>query len=135
AWGMRVVGAKCMGVIKTGGAVRLHGTFAPVDCLPGNLGFLSQSGALGLAVLDYARALNIGISSFVSVGNKADVSSNDLLSYWSEDPQTRVIGLYLESFGNPRRFARLAPAVARNKPIVAGKAGRSAAGSRAASVH
>jgi acetate---CoA ligase (ADP-forming) len=133
--GMRLVGPNCMGVLNTDPAVRMHATFAPLQPTAGNVGFLSQSGALGLAVLDYAQKLNIGLSTFVSVGNKADVSGNDLLSYWREDPHTDVIGLYLESFGNPRRFARLAPAVARRKPIVAVKAGRSAAGSRAASSH
>jgi acyl-CoA synthetase (NDP forming) len=96
---------------------------------------LSQSGALGLAVLDYAKQLNIGMSTFVSVGNKADVSGNDLLSYWADDPRTAVVVLYLESFGNPRKFARIAPEVARRKPIVAVKSGRSAAGTRAASSH
>jgi len=135
ASGMRLVGPNCMGVLNTDPAVRLHATFAPITPLAGNVGFLSQSGALGLAVLDYAHELNIGLSSFVSVGNKADVSGNDLLAYWRDDPRTDVIGLYLESFGNPRKFARLAPAVARHKPIVAVKAGRSAAGSRAASSH
>lgn len=135
ASGMRLVGPNCMGVLNTDPAVRMHATFAPLQPTPGNVGFLSQSGALGLAVLDYARSLNIGLSTFVSVGNKADVSGNDLLSYWMEDPRTDVIALYLESFGNPRRFARLAPAVGRRKPIVAVKAGRSSAGSRAASSH
>jgi len=96
---------------------------------------MSVVGALGLAVLDYAHELNIGLSSFVSVGNKADVSGNDLLSFWREDPRTDVVAFYLESFGNPRKFARLAPAVGKRKPIVAVKAGRSAAGSRAASSH
>jgi acetyl coenzyme A synthetase (ADP forming)-like protein len=135
AAGMRLVGPNCMGVLNTDPEVRMHATFAPLQPVPGNVGFLSQSGALGLAVLDYARRLNIGLSTFVSVGNKADVSGNDLLSYWREDAGTDVIGLYLESFGNPRRFARLAPVVARHKPIVAVKAGRTAAGSRAASSH
>jgi acyl-CoA synthetase (NDP forming) len=96
---------------------------------------LSQSGALGLAILDHVRDLDIGISSFVSVGNKADVSGNDLIAYWADDPRTRVILLYLESFGNPRRFARLAPEVARRKAIIAVKAGRSKAGTRAAQSH
>jgi acetyl coenzyme A synthetase (ADP forming)-like protein len=135
AWGMRMVGPNCMGVLNTAEGVSLNATFAPTPAPPGNVGMLSQSGALGLAILDYARDLNIGISSFVSVGNKADVSGNDLLAYWKDDPQTDVIALYLESFGNPRRFARLAPEVARKKPIVAVKSGRSAAGSRAASSH
>jgi acetyl coenzyme A synthetase (ADP forming)-like protein len=135
AAGMRLVGPNCMGVLNTDPAVRMHATFAPLQPTAGNVGFLSQSGALGLAVLDYAQKLNIGLSTFVSVGNKADVSGNDLLAYWREDPRTDVVGLYLESFGNPRRFVRLAPAVARHKPIVAVKAGRTAAGSRAASSH
>jgi acetate---CoA ligase (ADP-forming) len=135
ASGMRLVGPNCMGVLNTDPAVRMHATFAPIQPQPGNVGFLSQSGALGLAVLDYAHELNIGLSSFVSVGNKADVSGNDLLSFWREDPRTDVVALYLESFGNPRKFARLAPAVGKRKPIVAVKAGRSAAGSRAASSH
>jgi len=135
ASGMRLVGPNCMGVLNTDPAVRMHATFAPIQPQPGNVGFLSQSGALGLAVLDYAHELNIGLSSFVSVGNKADVSGNDLLSFWRQDPRTDVVALYLESFGNPRKFARLAPAVGKRKPIVAVKAGRSAAGSRAASSH
>ena len=96
---------------------------------------LSQSGALGYVILDHIQGLNIGLSSFVSVGNKADVSGNDLISYWAEDPATKVIVLYLESFGNPRKFAHLTPEVSRSKPIVAVKAGRSAAGTRAASSH
>jgi acetyl coenzyme A synthetase (ADP forming)-like protein len=133
--GMRMVGPNCMGVLNTDPAVSLNATFAPTWPPAGNIGMLSQSGALGLAILDYARNLNIGISTFVSVGNKADVSSNDLLAYWSEDPRTRVILLYLESFGNPRKFARLAPEVGRERPIVAVKSGRSAAGTRAASSH
>jgi acetyl coenzyme A synthetase (ADP forming)-like protein len=135
ASGMRLVGPNCMGVLNTDPAVRMHATFAPIQPQAGNVGFLSQSGALGLAVLDYAHELNIGLSSFISVGNKADVSGNDMLSFWREDPRTDVVALYLESFGNPRRFARLAPAVGKHKPIVAVKAGRSAAGSRAASSH
>lgn len=135
AAGMRLVGPNCMGVLNADPAVRLNATFSPVFPPAGNVAMLSQSGALGLAMLDYAEKLNVGLSSFVSVGNKADVSGNDLLSYWVEDDATRVIALYLESFGNPRRFARLAPEVARKKPIVAVKSGRSAAGSRAASSH
>jgi len=133
--GMRMVGPNCMGILNTAPGVSLNATFAPTWPPPGNIGMLSQSGALGLAILDYARSLNVGLSSFVSVGNKADVSSNDLLCYWADDPHTRVIVLYLESFGNPGKFARLAPDVAREKPIVAVKSGRSAAGTRAASSH
>ena len=135
AAGMRMVGPNCMGLVNTDPAVRLFATFAPVSARPGNVGVLSQSGALGAAVLDHAHALGLGISTFVSVGNKADVSGNDLLAWWKDDPRTEVIALYLESFGNPRRFARLAPEVARRKPIVAVKSGRSAAGTRAAASH
>jgi acetyl coenzyme A synthetase (ADP forming)-like protein len=133
--GMRLVGPNCMGVLNTDPAVSLNATFAPSWPPAGNVGMSSQSGALGLAVLDYVHRLNIGISTFLSVGNKADVSSNDLLCYWADDPRTSVIVLYLESFGNPRRFGRIAPDVARHKPIVAVKSGRSAAGTRAASSH
>ena len=133
--GMRLVGPNCMGVLNTDPAVSLNGTFVGAWPPVGNIGMLSQSGALGLAILDYVGAYNIGISSFVSVGNKADVSSNDLLCYWAEDPRTCVIVLYLESFGNPRRFGRVAPEVGRDKPIVAVKSGRSTAGTRAASSH
>ena len=133
--GMRMVGPNCMGVLNTDPAVSLNATFAPAWPPAGSIGMLSQSGALGLAILDHARSLNLGISTFVSVGNKADVSGNDLLCYWADDPRTAVIVLYLESFGNPRRFGRIAPEVARRKPIVAVKSGRSAAGTRAASSH
>ena len=133
--GMRLVGPNCMGVINTDPAFDLNATFAPHPPTRGSIAMLSQSGALGLAILDHVGALALGISSFVSVGNKADVSSNDLLAYWSEDERTSVIVLYLESFGNPRKFARIAPDVARRKPIIAVKSGRSAAGVRAASSH
>lgn len=133
--GMRMIGPNCMGILNTDPLISMNATFAPAWPPAGNIGMLSQSGALGLAILDYVRDLNTGISSFVSVGNKADVSGNDLLCYWAEDPHTQVILLYLESFGNPRHFARIAPEVARSKPIVAVKSGRSAAGTRAASSH
>ncbi len=135
AAGMRMVGPNCMGVINTDPLIRMQGTFASVNCLRGNIAMSSQSGAIGLAVLDYARVLNLGFSSFVSVGNKADVSGNDLIQYWAEDPATDVILLYLESFGNPRKFAEIARRVSRRKPIIAVKAGRSAAGARAAQSH
>ncbi len=133
--GMRLVGPNCMGVLNTDPAVSLNATFASSWPPAGNIGMSSQGGALGLAILDYVHRLNIGISTFLSVGNKADVSGNDLLCYWADDPRTGVIVLYLESFGNPRRFGRIAPEVARHKPIIAVKSGRSAAGTRAASSH
>jgi acetyl coenzyme A synthetase (ADP forming)-like protein len=133
--GMRMVGPNCMGVMSTDPAVRLDATFSPVYPPAGNVSVISQSGALGLAMLDYAKELHLGIADFVSIGNKADVSVNDLLAYWHEAPRTKVIAAYLESFGNPRMFARLAPEVARERPIVAVKSGRSAAGTRAASSH
>lgn len=133
--GMRMVGPNCMGLLNTADAVRLNGTFAPVYPPAGNVAMSSQSGALGIAILDYAHRNNIGISQFVSVGNKADVSGNDLILAWEDDPQTDVITLYLESFGNPRKFSRIARRIGRSKPIVAVKSGRSSAGSRAASSH
>jgi acetyl coenzyme A synthetase (ADP forming)-like protein len=135
SYGMRLVGPNCMGVINTDLAVRLNGTFSQVYPSPGNVAFLSQSGAMGLTILEHVKNLNMGISTFVSVGNRADVSSNDLLQYWEQDPATKVILLYLESFGNPRRFARLARRVSARKPIVAVKSGSTAAGARAASSH
>src|SRR4029450_5901051 len=116
----------CLGVLNTDPAIALNATFARTWPSAGGVGMLSQSGALGLAILDHLHSLNLGVSTFVSVGNKADVSGNDLLAYWADDPHTRVVLLYLESFGNPRTFARLAPEVAREKPIVAVRSGRSA---------
>jgi acetyl coenzyme A synthetase (ADP forming)-like protein len=135
AAGLRMVGPNCMGIVNTDPRVRLNATFSPVYPPEGGVALSSQSGALGLALLECARQLNLGISSFVSVGNKADVSGNDLLQFWSEDPRTDVILMYLESFGSPGLFARIARRVARRKPIVAVKAGRSRAGARAASSH
>ena len=133
--GVRLVGPNCMGLINTDPAIRLNVTFAPTAPPPGRVAMSTQSGALGLAILDYARQLHIGLSTFVSVGNRTDVSSNDLLQYWAGDPHTDVILLYLESFGNPRKFSQIARRVSRLKPIVAVKAGRSAAGARAATSH
>jgi acetate---CoA ligase (ADP-forming) len=133
--GMRLIGPNCMGILNTDPQVLLNASFGPIFPPAGRVGFLSQSGALGLAVIDHAQALGIGLSSFVSVGNKADISGNDLLQYWEEDSATDVCVLYLESFGNPRKFARVARRVSRRKPILAVKSGRSAAGARATSSH
>jgi acetyl coenzyme A synthetase (ADP forming)-like protein len=133
--GIRMVGPNCMGLLNTDPAISLDGQFGPIRPPRGNVALSSQSGALGLAILDYAARHNIGISTFVSVGNLADVSGDDLLLYWEDDPATDVILLYMESFGNPRRFARFARRIARKKPIVAVKSGRTASGARAASSH
>lgn len=134
-YGMRMVGPNCLGLLNTDPSVRLNASFAPEFPPVGNVAFGSQSGALGLAIIGLARERGLGLSNFVSVGNKADVSGNDLLQYWEEDPNTGVVLFYLESFGNPRRFARIARRVGRRKPIVAVKAGRTVAGHRAASSH
>jgi acetyl coenzyme A synthetase (ADP forming)-like protein len=133
--GMRMVGPNCLGVLNTHPAVRMNASFAPVFPPAGGVAMLSQSGALGIAVLALAGQKHMGMSSFVSVGNKADVSGNDLLQYWEQDPDTKVILLYLESFGNPRRFARVARRVSLSKPVIAVKGGRTSAGKRAAGSH
>src|SRR3954468_23127425 len=133
--GMRMVGPNCMGLLNAAADVRLNASFSPLMPLAGRVSLLSQSGALGITIVQLARERQVGLSTFVSVGNKADVSGNDLLQYWEADPETSVILLYLESFGTPRRFARIARRVGRSKPIVAVKAGRTRAGSRAAGSH
>jgi acetate---CoA ligase (ADP-forming) len=133
AHGARLIGPNCLGIASA--SARLNATFAPHAFPPGRIGFSSQSGALGLALLEQAEARGLGFSAFVSVGNKADVSSNDLLEHWEDDPATALVLLYVESFGNPRRFGRIARRVARSKPILAMKSGVTDAGSRAASSH
>lgn len=135
AAGVRLIGPNCIGVVNTDPAVHLNATFGPAFPPAGHVGVMTQSGAVGLAVIDHARSLGIGISSMVSVGNKADISGNDLLQYWEEDAATRVCLLYLESFGNPRKFARLSRRLARTKPVIAVKSGRTPAGARAAASH
>ncbi|MEX2256896.1 MAG: GNAT family N-acetyltransferase, partial [Acidimicrobiia bacterium] len=131
--GARLIGPNCLGIAVAG--PRLNATFAARSAPSGNIGFSSQSGALGLALLEATESRGLGLSAFVSIGNKADVSSNDLLEWWEEDEQTDVVLLYVESFGNPRRFGRLARRVARRKPILALKSGTTATGQRAASSH
>lgn len=126
--GMRVVGPSALGIANTDPAVGLNATLAPVLPQRGRIGFFCQSGPLGAAILGEAAARNLGLSTFVSAGNRADVSGNDLLQYWDTAADTEVILLYLESFGNPRKFSRLARRVARGKPIVAVSSGRLAAG-------
>ncbi|NOT09801.1 MAG: CoA-binding protein [Gemmatimonadales bacterium] len=133
--GMRMVGPNCMGVLNANPAVSMNGTFAPALPPFGNVGFVSQSGAMGLSVLDYASEYGIGISQFVSVGNKPDVSGNDLLLAWEADPDVEVILMYVENFGNPGKFLEIASRITRTKPIIVVKSGRSRTGARAASSH
>ena len=134
-YGMRLVGPNCLGVLNTAPGVGLNATFMPRTPNRGRVGFLSQSGGLGIAIVDAANGLHLGLSGFVSVGNKADLSGNDFIQFWEQDENTDVILMYLESFGNARKFARIARRVGRSKPIVAVKSGRSAAGARASSSH
>ena len=122
-FGVRVLGPNCLGVINTDPEVDLHATFAEIDPLPGGVGLLSQSGTLGAVILDRARAKGLGISSFVAVGNKSDLSGNDILQYWRDDDRTDVVLLYLESFGNPRRFSSNVRQVAATKPVFAVRSG------------
>ena len=133
--GMRMIGPNCMGIINTDPNVNLNGQFAPYRAIPGRIGFWSQSGALGVAVIDLADRLGIGLSEFVSAGNRADVSGNDIVQYWETNDNVEVILLYIESFGDPGRFARLAKRITAKKPIVAVKSGRSTAGFRATQSH
>jgi len=134
-YNMRMVGPNCMGVINTERDVRLNATFAATAPPPGNIGMISQSGALGEAILADAAESGLGVAMFVSMGNKTDISSNDLLEYWEDNDDVQAILMYLESFGNPRKFTAIARRVTRKKPIITVKAGRTAAGARAASSH
>jgi acetyl coenzyme A synthetase (ADP forming)-like protein len=133
SYGARLVGPNCLGIFVA--SARLNATFAARDFRAGSIGFSSQSGALGLALLEHAAERGLGFANFVSIGNKADVSTNDLLEFWEDDEATDVAVLYVESFGNPRRFARIARRVARRKPILAMKSGATRAGARAAGSH
>jgi acetate---CoA ligase (ADP-forming) len=132
---MRMVGPNCMGVLNGAADISLNATFSPTMPPFGHAAFVSQSGALGLSVLDYAKEYGIGISQFVSVGNKPDVSGNDLLLQWEHDDTVGVILMYVENFGNPRRFLEIASRIAKQKPIIAMKSGRSKIGARAAASH
>jgi acyl-CoA synthetase (NDP forming)/L-amino acid N-acyltransferase YncA len=133
--GIRLVGPNCLGVVNTDPLVRLNASFAPAAPPAGGLAIASQSGAVAIALLDNAIRSGCGVSTFVSLGNKADVSGNDLIAYWYDDPSTRAVALYLESFGNPRKFARTVRALSRRKPVLAVKSGRSGAGQRAGASH
>ena len=130
AAGMRLVGPHCLGVVNNDPAVALDATFAPARPAPGRVGFAAQSGASGIAALDLAAQRGVGLSSFVSMGAKADLSGNDLLRYWAADEGTDVMLLYLESFGNPRRFGQVARRVTADKPVIAVKSGRAPAAPR-----
>lgn len=132
---MRMIGPNCMGIINSNADIQMNATFAPTQPIPGDISFMSQSGALGVSILEMANDLKIGISMFASIGNKTDISGNDLLQYWKDNPQTRMILLYLESFGNPRKFTKIAKSISKFKPIIAVKSGRTAAGAKAASSH
>ena len=133
--GARMIGPNCMGVLNTDPEVRLNATFAPTPAHAGSIGFVSQSGALGVAILNAAQDLGVGLTQFASMGNKADVDGNDLLEFWEDDERTNVVCMYLESFGNPRRFTEIAKRVGRKKPILVVKSGRTAEGARAATSH
>jgi acetyl coenzyme A synthetase (ADP forming)-like protein len=135
AHGVRMVGPNCMGVLNADPDIRMNATFAPSLPRFGQVGFVSQSGAIGLSVLDYAREYGIGIAQFVSVGNKSDVSGNDLLLEWEDDPAIGTILMYVENFGNPQKFLEIAGRISRTKPIIAVKSGRSRAGAQAARSH
>jgi acetyltransferase len=134
-YGMRMIGPNCMGIINTDPEVQMDATFAPTLPLGGRIAFMSQSGALGVAILNMARQLDIGFSLFVSMGNKANVTGDDLLLYLKDDPHTDLILMYLESFGNPRQFMPIARRISKRKPILVVKSGRTLAGARAASSH
>jgi acetate---CoA ligase (ADP-forming) len=134
-YGMRLVGPNCMGVLNSSPDVSMNATFAPTMPPSGRVSFMSQSGAMGVTILDYAKEYGIGVSQFVSVGNKPDVSGNDLIEYWADDDRTGVILMYVENFGNPQHFTMLAREITRKKPIIVVKSGRSSAGARAASSH
>jgi len=132
---MRMVGPNCYGVVNTADDISLNSTFSKLNPLRGKVAFMSQSGALGEVVIDYTNKLHLGISMFASVGNKADISDNDILRYWKDDPTTEIILLYLENIEQPGEFIELAREISRRKPIFAVKAGRTAAGARAISSH
>ncbi|MCP5022999.1 MAG: hypothetical protein GY930_14650 [bacterium] len=134
-YGMRLVGPNCMGVLNTETGFSMNASFADTPPIQGKAAFLSQSGALGAAILADARALGLGISMFASVGNRADITPPDLLQYWEHDPHTKLILMYLEAFGEPEKFLETARRVSRKKPVLVVKSGRSSRGAQAAISH
>jgi acyl-CoA synthetase (NDP forming)/ribosomal protein S18 acetylase RimI-like enzyme len=132
---MRLIGPNCLGVLNNDPTIRLNATFANITGSVGGFAFASQSGGVGIAVLDAARDEGLGVSSFVSLGNKADVSGNDLIAAWTDDESVRAAAVYLESFGNPLKFARLARRFTERKPLLAVIGGSSAGGRRAGASH
>src|SRR5207247_2607201 len=132
---LTMIGPNCMGVINTHPDVRMDATFAPTPPLRGGISLVTQSGALGIAILEHAKTLGVGFAKFCSLGNKAQVSLNDLLQMWRGDPDTKIILAYIENFGNPKNFVQIARATTKDKPVIAVKSGRSEAGSRAAASH
>ncbi len=135
AHGMRMIGPNCLGILNSDPDTSLDATFSPNKPPMGNIGLGSQSGALGLSLLDYAKSINLGVGHFVSLGNSVDITSNDLMELWEDDEKIDVILLYQESFGQPRKFSRTVRRLARKKPVVAVKAGKSQVGAKAASSH
>ena len=133
--GMRLIGPNCLGIVSTDPDCTFNATFCDAHPRPGGVALISQSGAVGLAALRHAERRGAGLSAFVSTGNKADVSGNDLIAWFSEDDRTSAIALYLESFGNPSRFLRIASEVGRRKPLIVVKSGRTAAGAMAGRSH
>ncbi|MBZ0202859.1 MAG: acetate--CoA ligase family protein [Ignavibacteria bacterium] len=134
-YGMRLVGPNCMGIINTNPSVKLNGTFVLGKPIHGGIGFVSQSGALGAAVLKTVEQNDIGLAQFISIGNKADVSGNTILEYWWNNDDIKVITVYLESFGNPRKFMELTREITKTKPVIVIKSARTSAGMKAASSH
>ena len=135
SYGMRCVGPNCLGVLNTDDNIRMDATFAESLPVKGDIGFVSQSGALGGGILNILKDLNLGFAQFVSIGNQADINAETMLEYWENDDEVKQILLYMESIQNPANFRKLASRITKKKPILALKAGRSAAGASAASSH
>lgn len=134
-YGMKMIGPNCFGIVNTDSNINLNATFGKTYPKKGRIGFITQSGAMGEAIMNTAKELGIGFSVVASIGNKADISSNDILEYFKDDPNTDIILMYLENFGNPQNFTKIAREISRKKPIVVVKSGRTSLGAKAASSH